>query len=171
MLRLALLRHAKSSWDEPSLDDFERPLSTRGRAAAPLMGHVLASLKFEPDVILCSPSQRTRETLAGIAPTFSGTPDVAFDGLLYLASAGDLLVRIKLVANPKAQILVIGHNPGLHTLAARLAVLGDPALIARLNDRFPTAALAVFSFPQPAWPQLDPATGHLDAFITPKDRA
>ena len=172
MLRLALLRHAKSSWDVPGLEDFDRPLNERGRAAAAIMGHMLASLKFSPDAVLCSPSQRTRETLAHIAPSFNGAPpDVDFEPALYLASAGDLLARIRAVAPPKAKILVIGHNPGLHTLAARLANSGEASLIARLSGRFPTAALAVFNVRQDLWADLDSAAGHLDAFITPKDRA
>lgn len=67
MIQLALLRHAKSSWDQPQLDDFDRPLNERGRRAAPIMGHMLASLKFAPDVVLCSPAKRTRETLEAVA--------------------------------------------------------------------------------------------------------
>lgn len=172
MLRLALLRHAKSSWDSPELDDFDRPLNDRGRGAAPVMGQMLASLNFKPDVILCSPAKRTRETLTCIEPTFTSRPaSIMFDDALYLASAADILERIRAVAAPAAPVLVIGHNPGLHTLATRLAQSGDSGQLARLNSKFPTAALAVFSFPHASWADVDHYSGHLEAFITPKDRA
>jgi phosphohistidine phosphatase len=172
MLRLALLRHAKSSWDNPDLDDFDRPLNERGRNTAPVMGQMLASLKFKPDVILCSSAKRTRETLACCEPHLKGSATTAIvDDGLYLASAADILDRIRKVASPATSVLVIGHNPGLHTLAARLAISGDAGQIARLGDKFPTAALAVYSFPQASFAELDPKSGHLEAFITPKDRA
>jgi phosphohistidine phosphatase len=172
MLRLALLRHAKSSWDDPDLDDFDRPLNERGRKSAPMMGQMLASLNFKPDAILCSPAKRTRETLDGIQPFLKSRANGAdFDRGLYLASAGDILSCIQKSAAAAATVLVIGHNPGMHILSARLAASGDPGAIARLSDKFPTAALAVYSFPQATWAEMTPETGHLEAFITPKDRA
>jgi phosphohistidine phosphatase len=172
MLRLALLRHAKSSWDDPDIDDFDRPLNERGRRSAPVMGQMLASLNFKPDVILCSPAKRTRETLEGIQPFLKGGANAAaFDKGLYLASAGDLLSRIQKSAPAAAAVLVIGHNPGMHALATRLAASGDPGAIARLSNKFPTAALAVYSFPHATWADLTRETGHIEAFITPKDRA
>lgn len=172
MLRLAILRHAKSSWDDPGLEDFDRPLNERGRRAAPIMGQVLASLKFFPSVVLCSASRRTRETLEQVAPFFSAPqPAIVFEDGLYLASAADLLARLRNVQPASASVLLIGHNPGLHALATRVAYNGDAGAIARLTARFPTAALALVSFPQDTWSDLAPETGQLDAFITPKDRA
>jgi phosphohistidine phosphatase len=172
MLRLALLRHAKSSWDHPGLDDFDRPLNERGNHAAPVMGQVLASMKFTPQAVLCSPSKRTRDTLARIEPYCAvNNQAVDFDKGLYLAGASDIWARIRKVAAPITSVLVIGHNPGLHTLATHLAVSGDPGEMARLAEKFPTGGLAVFSFPAASWADLKIDTGHLDAFITPKDRA
>jgi phosphohistidine phosphatase len=171
MLRLALLRHAKSSWDHPGLEDFDRPLNARGRDAAPMMGQLLASMKFSPDTVLCSPSQRTRETLACVEPFFTAKPQTTFHGGLYLAGASDILARIREVAAPAQSVLVIGHNPGLHALASHMAATGDASQLARLEDRFPTAALALFRFDIAAWGELKVKTGHLEAFITPKDRA
>ena len=172
MLKLALLRHAKSSWDEPSLDDFDRPLNARGRQAAPVMGRMLAALKFSPDVVLCSPSKRTRETLAAIAPFFATPgPRVIFNDALYLASPSDLMSCISSAGITAARVLLIGHNPGLQTLAAQLAATGDAGQIARMTDKFPTAALAVFRFDDTSFAGISADRGHLDAFITPKDRA
>ena len=172
MLRLALLRHAKSSWDNPALDDFKRPLNDRGSASAPVMGQLLASLKFTPDAILCSPSQRTIETLRHIAPFLGGHElAVSCDKDLYLASPGTLLDHIRRTSPQAKSVLVVGHNPGLHTLAVKLAVSGDTGQIARLGEKFPTASLAVFSFLTGTWRDFAPENGNLDAFITPKDRA
>ena len=172
MRRLALLRHAKSSWDDSNLDDFDRPLNARGLQAAPVMGAVLASLNFSPDCILCSPAERTRQTLTSIKPTIRGAmPPVSFDQSLYLAGTADILALLRKVEPQHAKVLIIGHNPGLHALAAMLAATGDANQIARLEDKFPTASLAVYTFPQSTWHEFDPASGQLDAFITPKDRA
>jgi phosphohistidine phosphatase len=172
MLTLALLRHAKSSWDDHNLDDFDRPLNDRGRQAAPVMAQMLASLKFKPQLVLCSPSRRTRETLTLIEPVFAKSPPaIDFEKRLYLAGASDILARLRLVPAPASAVLVIGHNPGLHALAAHLAISGDAGQLARLEEKFPTAALAVFSFPSPAWGDVTVQSGHLEAFITPKDRA
>jgi phosphohistidine phosphatase len=172
MLRLALLRHAKSSWDDSTLDDFARPLNARGLQTAPVMGAVLASLNFTPDRILCSPSERTTETLKCIQPSFRGTqPKASFEDVLYLAGTTELLTALRAVASQFSKVLIIGHNPGLHALAVKLAATGDANQIARLGDKFPTASLAVYTFPQSDWQNIDPATGNLDAFITPKDRA
>lgn len=137
-----------------------------------MMGQMLASLNFTPDIILCSSAMRTRETLEGMQPFLKGSANAAaFDKGLYLASDEDILAHIRKSAPAAATVLVIGHNPGMHILAARIAASGDPGAIARLSDKFPTAALAVYSFPQATWNELDPETGHLEAFITPKDRA
>ncbi|MGB4866545.1 MAG: histidine phosphatase family protein [Hyphomicrobium sp.] len=172
MIQLALLRHAKSSWDEPGIDDFDRPLNTRGRAAAPVMGQILASLKFQPDVVLCSPSVRTRETLACVKPHFEkkGAAQIKLIDQLYLASPADLMEHISSVASDAKRVLVIGHNPGLQMLASKLAASGDPAQLIRLNEKFPTAALALLSFPSDTFANMDIQSGHLEAFITPKDR-
>lgn len=171
MLRLALFRHAKSSWDDPALDDFDRPLNERGRQAAPLMARLLASLNFTPDLVLCSPAQRTRETLELAKPHVTpASGAIIFDEALYLASADVILERIRAAGDGARAMLVIGHNPGMHVLACRLAANGDAAEIKRVYDKFPTAGLALYSFPQDSFAAIEPETGHLDSFMTPKDR-
>lgn len=170
MLSLALLRHAKSSWDADDIDDFDRPLNDRGRTAAPLMGAALQELNFAPELILCSSAKRTRETLALITP-FVKDAEVMFDDQLYLTSQETLYSRLKAVSIDVKRVLMIGHNPGLHGLALFLTGTGDAKSISRLEDKFPTAALAVFSFEQTSWQDILPASGHLEAFLTPRDRA
>jgi phosphohistidine phosphatase len=172
MLSLGLLRHAKSSWDDSDLDDFDRPLNERGRAAAQIMGEALKELHFAPQLILCSPAKRTRETLQLVSPRLQGpAAKVDFDDRLYLTSPDALYGRLKTVPIDAKSVLMIGHNPGLHGLALMLMGTGDAKSISRLEDKLPTAALAVFTFPQVAWRDLIPAAGRLEAFITPRDRA
>lgn len=169
MLSLALLRHAKSSWDATDIDDFDRPLNDRGRTAAPVMGAVLQELKFAPELILCSPAKRTRETLELIAPFVKGIP-VKFEEELYLAGQERLYECLRSTPAGPRKVLMIGHNPGMHTLALLLTGTGDAKSISRLEDKFPTAALAVLSFPQAFWREVTPASGHLEAFVTPRER-
>lgn len=172
MLMLGLLRHAKSSWSDPGLSDFDRPLNARGEAAAPLMGKALAENGFRPDLILCSPAKRTRQTLARAAPGTSGDPPrIIFDERLYLATAGEWLNVLRTAGDGATAVLGIGHNPGLHTLAVNLAGSGSPSDIGRLTDKFPTAAVALIEFDGDAWADIGAGKGRLQTFITPKERA
>jgi phosphohistidine phosphatase len=123
--RLLLLRHAKSSWDDPSLTDRDRPLSKRGRAAARRMGEHLRASGGRIDLVLCSSALRTRETLERLA---LGVADVRVEDRLYGAGPDELLDRLRDVAGDPGAVLVIGHDPGMHELAAALAGpdLGEP---------------------------------------------
>lgn len=169
MLTLALLRHAKSSWDDPRLDDFDRPLTKRGTRAASEIGAWLSANDLKPDLVLCSSAVRTEATLALVLPEL-GAPPPAVDVLdaLYLCPASDLLDLVKAVKGAPHRVLVIGHNPGLHTLALSLIATGERSEIARLARGFPTAALAVVSFERSRWSELKPATGRLDRLVTPR---
>jgi phosphohistidine phosphatase len=169
MLSLALLRHAKSSWDRLDIDDFDRPLNERGRTTAPVMGAALKELNFVPELILCSPAERTRETLSLITPAVNDVK-VTFDEQLYLTSQETLYGLLKAVPVGIQKVLMIGHNPGMHGLALFLTGTGDAKSISRLEDKFPTAALALFSFEQDFWRDLLPSSGRLEAFVTPRDR-
>lgn len=173
MLSLTLLRHAKSSWDTPGLDDFDRPLNDRGEAAAPIMGRVLRDRGIVPDIVLCSTSRRTRDTLARLQIA-DIAPRTEFDDRLYLASANDLLARIKRIEQTKSgnpsSILLIGHNPGLQDLALKLIGKGDARSLIRLQEKFPTAALAHIVFEATVWRDIAPATGLLEVFTTPKEQ-
>jgi phosphohistidine phosphatase len=173
MKRLSLLRHAKSSWDDNVKDDFDRPLNRRGREAAVLMGAFLDENTGAPDCVLCSSAVRTRETLELMAPLFSARPHMEHSRGLYLASPPDILRSIGAAPQQYAHILVIAHNPGLHMLALDLA---DPARssapdLARLAEKFPTAALAHFEFDISAWDERLRRRGALRFFATPKDLA
>ncbi len=170
MLTLALLRHAKSSWDDQPSDDFNRPLNARGRQAAPEAGQQLRELQIVPGLILCSPAKRTRETLELALPEMrlTAAPEIIFDDKLYLAPPALMLDLLKKLAANHACVLMVGHNPGMHNLADALAGPGPEVLNEELAEKFPTAAIAVFTFNKKSWRDIGPRMGRLTAFWTPK---
>jgi phosphohistidine phosphatase len=167
-LTLSLFRHAKSSWDNPNLGDFDRPLNERGREAAPRMGAFMARSGIVPDLVLCSPSVRTRQTLGLMLPHLSPAPLVLYEEPLYLGAPPAMLKRVRRIGPEVCHAMIVAHDPGLHRLAMELAGSGDPALLQALARKFPTAALAVIRFEAPSWPQVEPGTGRLELFMTPK---
>jgi phosphohistidine phosphatase len=158
---LYILRHAKAE-PEASEGDAERPLMKRGRKAAAAMGEYLASFKPLPRLVLCSTALRTRETLEEIVPALDPAPQTSFEDSLYLAGASRLLDRLQHLPEQTESVLLIGHNPGLHQLAASLA--SDASALA---DGFPTAALAVLRIAG-AWSALKSRQATLIDFKTPK---
>ncbi|WP_159591685.1 SixA phosphatase family protein [Chelativorans xinjiangense] len=170
MRELLLLRHAKSSWDELTRDDFDRPLSARGKAAAALMGREVAARGWVPDEALVSAALRTRQTWRlAVAEMGEGAPRATRDKALYMASADRLLALIRKAPAGSCRLLLLGHNPGMEDLAAGLAGPGsDAAALARLRAKFPTAALARFTVKGP-WAGLGFAGARLTHFLRPKD--
>lgn len=168
MRQLLLLRHAKSSWDDPRLPDHARPLNTRGRRSAEAVRGVLSGLGLRPDLVLVSSARRTLQTLAALEP-WDGAPAVEPLDALYLAGADDLLSALRAGGREAGCVMLVGHNPGLHELALLLAGPGsDPAERARLEEAFPTASLAVLSVQAP-WSGLGAGGGVLRQFVRPAD--
>jgi phosphohistidine phosphatase len=164
MRQLLLLRHAKSSWDDPDLDDFDRPLAERGLKAAKLMGRELAARDWLPDQVLVSSALRTRDTWRLVAAELPAHPRVAFAQPLYEASAADILGQIHKADRSSGCLMVVGHNPGLEDLAKQLAGPGSEAKARkRLEEKFPTAALARFVF------EGDLLSARLTHCLRPKD--
>jgi len=168
MLTLCLLRHAKSSWDDASIEDFDRPLAPRGEEAAPRMGAYMAAQGIEPELILCSPATRARQTLALVVAKLAGQPSVEFEEGLYLASSSALLARIRKVRANTHCLMLVGHDPGMHGLAVELSGKGNAEDLNRLASKFPTAGLAVISFRVSQWSQVKPKAGRLDRFMAPR---
>jgi phosphohistidine phosphatase len=161
---LLLLRHAKSSWDDPELPDRERPLAPRGRRDAGRIARHLRRAGSTPDLVLCSPATRTRETLELVRPAL-GDAAVLLEDELYAAPAGRLLERVHRVPDSVASLMLIGHNPGLQDLALLLAASGDE--LERLRTKFPTAALATLAFDE-GWDRLARSAAALTAYVVPK---
>ncbi len=171
MRRLMLLRHAKSDWSRGDLADRERPLAPRGRNAAPKIGAYMARHALEPDLVLCSPALRTRQTLELVLPSFNRKPDVAIDDRLYGAGSDELLEVIREADPAGHSLLLIGHNPGLQDFAELIIATGEIEARQQLNEKYPTAGLVVIDFAFDHWRKLHPQSGRLDRFVTPQSLA
>jgi phosphohistidine phosphatase len=167
--QLFILRHAKSSWDDPGLNDHDRPLAPRGRRTVKVLHDYVRAHGIEPSLVLCSTSRRTRETLEGVAPTGR----TVIEAGLYTATAGGLLDRIRQLPDDTPSAMVIGHNPGMQMLALRLAAsshepLDDDCDLATVQRKFPTGALATITF-ECEWRDLAAGSGQLTRLVRPKD--
>ncbi|MBB4313381.1 SixA phosphatase family protein [Roseospira marina] len=171
MRRLYLLRHAKSSWDAPNLEDHDRPLAPRGQRAGRAMAAVVRHLAPRPDLVLCSTAARARETLDLVRGSLGAGVPVRIEGALYAFDPHAVRRCLAQVDDAAGSVLVVGHNPALECLAAELAPedTGDPAR--RLRRKFPTAALATLDVPAARWQDLTGphASARIVAFTRPAD--
>lgn len=167
MLRLMLLRHAKTVVSDPQ-GDRARPLNERGRTTAPEIGRYMAHEGLLPDLVLCSTAKRTRQTLELLAARWPGKPEVSFESDLYLADPATILQSIRMTPATSKTLLIVGHNPGIRQAAFALCTPGRTAHYALLQSKFPTAALTVIDFAGNDWARIAPGTGKLDRFITPR---
>lgn len=160
MKTLYILRHAKSSWDNSDLSDFERPLNERGYGDAPLMGEILKERGFQPALILSSPAKRAEQTAALVRQSAEISGETSFDERIYEASPARLLEVIGEQNNQFDSILLVGHNPGLEGLIN--------FLIGELHP-MPTAALAVIDLEIENWSEINSVKGVLRTLIRPKE--
>lgn len=160
MRTLLLLRHAKSSWKEPNLEDFARPLNDRGRKAAKAVGKHLAEQKAEIDLVISSPAVRARQTIELVLKAARISPALRFDQRIYEASPTRLLEIISEIEDEPKSVLLVGHNPGMEEL---LRLLTDQEL------HMPTAALASISLNIKKWEKVVASNGVLDSFTKAKD--
>ncbi|MBC8049800.1 MAG: histidine phosphatase family protein [Chitinophagales bacterium] len=167
MKTVSLFRHAKSSWRDERLKDFDRPLAPRGEKAAARMGAYMAAESAAPDLILCSSSVRTRATLK-IAGKKMATAKTLYEDALYHASAGAMLTMLRALPPSVAHVMIVGHNPGLHALILDLFGSGARDEILAAARKFPTAALAQIEFDIAQWRRLGVGDGRLTRFVTPK---
>jgi phosphohistidine phosphatase len=176
MLTLSLLRHAKSSWSDARLRDIERPLNERGELTAPRVGAFMAKRGLVPDLVLCSTAVRARQTLDLVLRRLKGgeegskeaAPEVVYEDALYLASLAAMLKRVRKVAAKVRHVLIVGHNPGLQSLALELAGSGPAEELEALAEKFPTGGLAVIAFAGRGWSKIKPGAGRLELFMVPK---
>lgn len=171
MRELLLLRHAKSAWGDPGLADIDRPLANRGKKAAPMVGRLLDERGWLPDFAIVSPAKRTRQTWKCVAGELAAIPPVRFAEELYEATAETILSVVKETPPEVGRLLVVGHNPGLEDLAAMLSgKTSDAQALARMREKFPTAALARFTV-EGGWPELAAGSGVLTGFVLPREIA
>jgi phosphohistidine phosphatase len=172
MRRLMLLRHAKTETDAPSGRDQDRRLDERGHRDAAEIGAWLARNPPYPDLVQVSPAVRAKQTWELVWEAMKErvpSPQVEYLPELYGADPSQMLQAIRLasVTDPK-QLMVVGHNPGMHELALMLIGSGDRAGRDALADNLPTSGLAVFEFPADDWNEVSFRRGKLVLFVSPK---
>lgn len=161
MKNLLLIRHAKSSWDEPGLEDRERPLSKRGIEDIPIMAEVLKKYNVEIDKFFCSAALRAKMTLEILANMINiDSQKIIFDDEFYNATRRDLLNFLKQLDNEFVSIGLVGHNPGLTELAH--------FLLYDFNYELPTCALVYIELDINNWTELKSGVGTLKFFEYPK---
>jgi len=160
MKTLFLLRHAKSSWNNPGLTDFERPLNERGLNAAPTIGRYMKSENIKPDVVISSPATRARETAELVTESAELDVELRFDSRIYDATWFDLLRVIAGIEDEKQSALLIGHNPGFEETVYRLT-----------DERvtMPTATLAKMNLEINSWSDAQEFCGKFEWIVKPKD--
>lgn len=162
MKTLFLMRHAKSSWENRDLSDFERPLNERGERDAPQMGKVIGGKKFPIELIISSPAERAKQTARLVKEAAQIGGEIIFDDKIYEASPHALLRIVSEIDDARSAVMLIGHNPGFENLIKFLT--GEIAPM-------PTAALAVIKLNVERWSEIRERCGSLQTKITPKDEA
>ncbi|ODR95374.1 hypothetical protein AUC69_02350 [Methyloceanibacter superfactus] len=169
MLTLSLLRHAKSSWKNPSLPDRERPLASRGIADAPIMGRAMTERGIDPELVLCSSARRTVDTLALVLPELKVEPKVEYEDALYHASPAEMLDMLRAIQPGASRVMMVGHNPEIQRLALDLIGSGPKHMRDKLQEKYPTAGLVVINFTAGLWSSIDVNSGSLNLFLTPRE--
>ena len=164
-LQLILVRHAKSSWRDPALDDHDRPLNGRGRRSATAIGQWLATYDLVPECVLCSDAVRTRETWRFISAELEGAPQADWLNTLYHATPETVLAVLNGLGC-ESPVLLLGHNPGLAEAAQALAVAAPdhPKF-----GQYPTAATTVFDIDIKHWSAMTWGKGAVRSFIVPRE--
>jgi phosphohistidine phosphatase len=162
MKTIVLVRHAKSSWKDPSLDDFDRPLNKRGKKNAPFMGEKLKDRQIMPDLILSSPAKRARKTAISIAKTIEyPKKKILFDENMYHADTRYLYELVKNLNDENETIMLFGHNPSFNDFA-------DMLLKNNLTNNIPTTGVYCIRFHVNQWKKVQEGKGEFIFFDYPK---
>ena len=161
MKKLYLVRHAKSSWKQPELSDFERPLNKRGKRDAPFMGNILNEKGIMPDLIISSPAVRAYTTARIIAEEIGYPPEkIETNEDIYEASAGEILDIINGIEDHNNTVMIFGHNPGFTSLSNYLS--------GKFIDNIPTCGISIIEFDVDKWEDVVLNGGKLISFEFPK---
>lgn len=160
MKTLFIFRHAKSSWDDVSLADFERPLNERGMRAAPFMGKFMREKGFDPAIIYSSPAVRARQTAQLVREAANFSSDINFEERIYEASPRSLVEVVSEIDDPCETAMIVGHNPGIEGFIHLLT--GD-------LEPMPTAALAVIDLDINEWKEIVDGCGQLQSVFRPRN--
>ena len=160
MKTLFLLRHAKSSWKDDNLDDFERPLKKKGLGDAQLMGKLIRQREIGLDLVISSSAERARQTAQLVLMSAGLQVEVRYDDLIYEAGMRRLLTLVSRLDNHANSVMLVGHNPGFEDLLKTLT--GE-------IHSMPTATLAGIEFDVDDWGQIKARSGRLTLLLTPKE--
>lgn len=169
MKTLILLRHAKSSWDDPDLDDHDRPLNKRGRHTAPVIAAWLAERGHLPDRVVCSSSVRTQETVERMRDALRNLPKAAIEPGLYHADPDRMLEIVRSQPDDAKTVMLVGHQPGLSAFARMLAGGKVRPGCSRAFEHFPTAAAAILASEANRWADIAPRTARFAEFAKPRE--
>lgn len=169
MTLLTIVRHAKSSWGNEDLDDFDRPLNKRGHKAALQIGEELKKRGFKFDLVLASPALRVRETLQGIEQGYGAELQVEWEPEIYDASEATLFKLVRRIPERAHAPMLVGHNPGLQQLILALTRQDDGGLRERIATNLPTGAVALVELPAPRWAEMMEESGLIRELILPRD--
>ncbi|MEO0327951.1 MAG: histidine phosphatase family protein [Pseudomonadota bacterium] len=166
MLRLIIMRHAKSSWASPGKKDFDRELNERGREDLIKVSAKIHELGIRPELVLCSSATRTRETLSRIIDAFDPNPKIEYIDALYSGGMDDYLSVIGAVKDASS-VMIVGHNPMSGTLANKLSNSGDEAALNLIAMKYPTSAFSIIEFNISDWSKISNGHGNLIDCIIP----
>jgi phosphohistidine phosphatase len=159
MKKLYIIRHAKSSRSDETLEDFERPLSKRGKANAPMMGERLKEKGIMPDIIISSPAKRAKSTAEIIAKEIGYEKKVLFDEKIYEASVDELCKILTSINDKNSAVFLVGHNPSLNDLAYYYV---------DHEANIPTCGIVEIAFECDTWADIEPKNAKLLSFEYPK---
>lgn len=159
MKRLFIIRHAKSSWDNPSLSDYERPLNKRGEKNAPFMGKLLKDKGIVPDMILASPAKRTIQTAEYIAKEVGFEKAITPNQYIYEAYVTVLQEIVSYIHDSNDTVFLVGHNPGVSALAY---------VLAGMKEDMPTCAIAQIEFDCDSWMDVSKNNATIKDYEYPK---
>ena len=165
MKLLTLLRHAKSDWGDPGLDDFDRPLNERGRRDAPAVGRFFERAGLTPDLMVSSPARRARQTCDLFAQEAGYKTRIRWEEAIYAASSETLLEVVRSLPDDAGHVLLVGHNPGFEDLAGALIGADGPGAY---SLRMPTAAAAHLVLAVDVWREAQGGCGQLQWLVMPK---
>lgn len=167
MLRLYVLRHAKTAWALPGQRDYDRQLNERGIADLDILRHWTSEFRIQPAHVYCSPAARTRATFDGISKAFKSAPGLDMPDILYSGSLGDYAALLRAHSSPEP-LMIVGHNPSCANLVDWLTGSGEEADVEFMRSRYPTGTLSVIDIDKPSWSEIGEGCGHLSRFLTPK---
>ncbi|MDZ7717372.1 MAG: histidine phosphatase family protein [Balneolaceae bacterium] len=161
--KVLLMRHAKSSWDNPGLRDYDRPLNKRGLRDAPRMGRYLKQLQLIPNQIFSSPAERAKSTILQVIQELDlSVSQITWDENLYFNGAKSYLDLIKTADDSSDLVMTIGHNPMTQDAISALSAHTSTKAIK-------TATIACFEFPAESWQTIQPGPDALKWIVGPKD--